>query len=605
LLALVLGAAVPLAALGLWGLRREWITSREHLNELVGQEAELAAVTFERWVDAQQQPLFTTAAATEQSISQKELQDELRFIMAPRPDWIDVRVLDASGSVVASEPVDAEPLPDSLWRQLVSDIRDHQGPVVETDWRDTTRNTGIAIGARIKGNGVVIARINSRALNGLFSDISLQASAMLTVHDEQRRIIYSSSDIEKYAGTDLTGSELFAPPGQPSAIIEAATPVDGVRRIYGLARAGSTHYTAVVGVPSASLYEPAWRELTRYLLFSFLALLCTGIAALVIARGIAGPLGRLTNVVHRFGAGDLQARAPAGGGSEIAELSYTFNTMASQIKEREERLTELDRLKSEFVSGVSHELRTPLTTIKTLTRVMQHGGETEQERRQYLETIAAQCDRQIDLVLNLLDLSRIESGALNLDLDPVDIAELIRTCVKIETPAAELHGHALREFLPKELSHVSADRSALRRVVCSLIENAIKYTPNGGSIIISGSDSSDGVEITVSDNGRGIAVQDQPHVFEKFFRGRPYFEPLDENGTDESSDDTDVPGVGLGLYLANSLVMQMRGTIGVESGPGNGSSFTVCLPFWHNAMANDRSPYEGIKNGETVTSGGR
>jgi cell cycle sensor histidine kinase DivJ len=205
-------------------------------------------------------------------------------------------------------------------------------------------------------------------------------------------------------------------------------------------------------------------------------------------------------------------------------------------------------------------------------------------------------------VLNLLDLSRIESGALNLDLDPVDTAELIRTCIKIETPAAELHGHTLREYLPKDLSQVSADRSALRRVVCSLIENAIKYTPNGGSIIVSGSESSDGVKITVSDNGRGIALQDQPHVFEKFFRGRPYFEPLEGNGTNESADETDVPGVGLGLYLANSLVLQMKGTIGVESGPGKGSSFTVRLPFWHNTKANNHNPNEGIKNGETVAS---
>ena len=119
---------------------------------------------------------------------------------------------------------------------------------------------------------------------------------------------------------------------------------------------------------------------------------------------------RLTEAARRFGAGELTARAIYSSSGEIEDLRKSFNSMAAQIEKREARLEEGDQLKSDFVSGVSHEMRTPLTTIKTLTRVLERGNLSESERRQFLQTIAAECDRQIDLVLNLLDLSRIEAG---------------------------------------------------------------------------------------------------------------------------------------------------------------------------------------------------
>ncbi|HVG38182.1 MAG TPA: histidine kinase dimerization/phospho-acceptor domain-containing protein, partial [Pyrinomonadaceae bacterium] len=408
LVALVIGATVPLALLGLWGLRREWLANRGHLDELVVQQADLASVAFERWVDAQQQPLVTIAAIVEQSPDAAQLQESLRLTIIPRPEWVDVRVLNAAGEVIASEPRRAAPLSTSLKEKLTGGLKSHRTPIVETDWTNVSGQAVIAIGVPVKGEGAVIGRINAAAMNGLFDGVRLDREAVLAVHDEGQRIVYRRPEAKEYAGVDVGGSALFAALGtNRTAEVEVASPVDGVKRIYGLARAGTTHYTTVVGVPSAVLYGAAWRQLVYYLLFGLLTLLGVGIAALWIAGGIALPLSHLNRVAHRFGAGDLSVRAEQGGGGEIGELGETFNTMAARIKEREERLTELNRLKSEFVSGVSHELRTPLTTIKMLTRVMLRGVESEAERRKYLKTIGAQCDRQIDLVLNLLDLSRI------------------------------------------------------------------------------------------------------------------------------------------------------------------------------------------------------
>lgn len=597
LLALAVGAAFPLVLIGLIDLRRVWTTSREQLNETVEQQAEFAALAFERWVDAQQQPLITIAAtaAAEAQLRSPELQESLRLAILPRPHWIDVRVLDASGATAITQPSNAESLPGALIERLLSEIQTSRLSAVETDWTRGVEQRALAVAVPIEGGVAVVARIGAEGLDDLFRDIKLPSGAVFTILDPQARVVYRSRSMETYLGEDVSNSTLLAALAQErAATIEVASPIDGTPRVYGLAPAGATGYITMVGVPSTSLHEPARRQLARYLLLSVLALLCAAGAALFIARGVARPLRRLRGAAQRFGAGNLSTRAEEkGGGDEIAQLGATFNTMAAQIKEREMRLTELDRLKSEFVSGVSHELRTPLTTIKMLTHLLLNDGHVTPSQRKNLETIAAQCDRQIDLVLNLLDLSRIESGALNLEPAQVDTREVVRSCLNIERPAAELRGHNIQANLPSELPSVLADRSALRRVLCSLVENAIKYTPDGGRITLDARAADDRIAISVTDTGRGIAPHDIPHVFEKFYRGNPY--EVTNSGhspEDGQPEDTDVPGIGLGLYLAHNIIAELGGQISVESLAGRGSTFTVNLPQYR-AEGNIENEIEG------------
>jgi signal transduction histidine kinase len=328
------------------------------------------------------------------------------------------------------------------------------------------------------------------------------------------------------------------------------------------------------------LYGPARRELARLVGFGLLALLCAVVAALHISRGIARPLDRLSLAARAFGEGDLAARAPIEGPPRLAQLGATLNAMAEHIEEREKRLNELDRLKSEFVSNASHELRTPLTTIKALTRLLLRGGLDEAKQREYLETIAVECDRQIDLVLNLLDLSRIEAGAFELNIGRVDTAEVLLSSLKSQSRAAEFRRHQLELKTAAELLAVRADQKALRRVISNLIENAIKYTPDGGHITLAGRRAGDEVEISVTDNGRGIPPQDIPILFDKFHRGRPA--PVAADGALAAAlpELEEVPGIGLGLFLARNVIEQMGGRISVESEVGRGSTFTLRLPVW-------------------------
>src|ERR1051326_1575659 len=195
--------------------------------------------------------------------------------------------------------------------------------------------------------------------------------------------------------------------------------------------------------------------------------------------------------------------------------------MVCAIRGKRLRLAELDRLKSEFVSTVSHELRIPLTTIKALTRLLMRNDLDAKKRREYIETISVECDRQIDLVMNLLDLSRIEGGVLRVTHERVDIKDVISSVIKSEARSADKRGHQLRIELEGEVPPACAYPKELRRVLSNIVENAIKYTPAGGKILLSSADEESQVLINVTDNGRGIPPEDMPILFDKFHRGRP------------------------------------------------------------------------------------
>ena len=437
----------------------------------------------------------------------------------------------------------------------------------------------LAIGSPVEGGGVVIVRVDASATSEIFRDIELPDRAVICVFDPRRRIVFRSAS-PSLTGDDRGDSPLFTKLGdQLTAVVELAGPDDEMRRVYGVARVGSTGCVVTVGVPSDVFYEPARAQLRRYAVFSVLALVLAVLASLLIARGIAYPIVRLRDAAGRLGMGELSARADVIGSGEVAELAVDFNEMAASLQEREARLSELDRLKSEFVGSVSHELRTPLTTIKTLTRVLLRGGHSLKEQREYLETIAAECDRQIDLVLNLLDLSRIEAGAFSLAPKPVDVLDVIRTCIAIERHAALVRGHEVAMDLPNELPLASADRVALRRVLCCLFENAFKYTDDGGHITVSARYRPEGmIAISVADTGRGIRAEDIPHIFDKFYRGQIPKSP--SNDDDHIGEYAETHGVGLGLYVARTIVQYLGGNVEVASEAGVGSTFTVNLPVW-------------------------
>jgi signal transduction histidine kinase len=587
---LAIGGVVPLLIVGLIVLWAVWSGKQQQLNEALEQQAELASVIFDHWLDAQYQPLRTIASYSPEQLSdQSSLEADLKAALIQRPFWIDLRVVDPGARIVLKYPSNAIDLPVGLTEKLLAEVQ--RGiPDVETDW---TRGEGqyvLALAYPLSAGGAVIARIDGAALTQPLQGVTSTQRAVITLLDQRHRVVYRSQTPESAIGMDLSESGVrSALQNQNTAVIAVKSSIDGVERVYGLARVAKTDYVVMVGVPSAILYASLWRQLMGYALIGLLAVLGTMAAALLIARSIARPVRLLGFAAAEFGTGNFSARAPVEGQDEISQLGVSFNSMAEQLETREARFTELDQLKSEFVSNVSHELRTPLTTIKALTKLLLRDGIDEVKRREYVETISVECDRQIDLVLNLLDLSRIEGGVLRVTHERVDVEELITSVVKSETRSAEKRSHDLRVEPPRAIAPVCADPKALRRVLSNIVENAIKYTPDGGRIVVSAHETEDQVAISVTDNGRGIPSEDMPILFDKFHRGRPapHSAAMRNASTDaEFLEDADVSGVGLGLYLARNVMEQMGGRIGVESEVGRGSTFTLHLPVWRDGGCN-------------------
>ena len=603
LLTLAVGGVIPLLVVGLTVLWVVWRGKQQQLNEALEQQAELAAVVFDRWLDAQRQPLVTIASYPAERLNDSTaLEADLKAALVTRPHWIDLRVVDASGRAGATQPTGAESLPAGVAERLLDEARRGVSDV-ETDW---TRGEGryvLVVAVPIEGGGAVIARIDGAALKEPLQGITLPDRALVTLLDERRRVVYRSQTPESAIGFDLSDSQkLSALDRQNTAVVRVKSTLDGVERVYGLARVGTTGYVVMAGVPSEILYASAWRQLTGYALVSLIVVFCIMTGALLIARSIARPVRLLSFAAEQFGEGNFSARAPSEGRDEISRLGSSFNAMAERLEKREARRAELDRLKSEFVSSVSHELRTPLTTIKALTKLLLRDGLSEAKRREYVETISVECDRQIDLVLNLLDLSRIEGGVFRITHERVDVSEVISSVVKSEARSAEKRKHELRVEPFGELPRVCADPKALRRVLSNIIENAIKYTPDGGRIQLSARAEGDEVLIGVEDNGRGIPAEDMPILFDKFYRGRPapHSEATRGATTDaELLEDADVSGVGLGLYLGRNVMEQMGGKIGVVSEVGRGSRFTLHLPVWRDGGCGQQ-PDGKDGNGKTV-----
>lgn len=571
LLLLAAGIAVPLVVVGALDLRNMWRLSRSQMDNSVKQQVDLASVALERWLDNQKKALDAIAAlAGDQDTATPTIRENLESVLRTRPYWIDLRITNDAGTTLMSQPSRREVLPNALTDYLVSETRERNTWTVVTDRTLDEARPIVVIAVPIQKGGAVIARIDGAAINQLFDSIELSPQVVISVVDSEGRVLYRRRGSEAPSDSDVSWSPLSSlMTNARTNVVELTSPIDGVKRVYGMAHVRESGLIAMLGIPSATLYEPARQRLTRYTLIGLIALLLALAAALVIERSIVLPVRRLRSAAQRLGGGDLTARAQQLGGGEIRDLGNTFNTMATQIAEREERLTELDRLKSEFVSSVSHELKTPLTTIKLLAHLLQRNDVSEEEKLDYSKTIAVECDRQIEFVGNLLDVSRIESGAYKLRKMRVDVRKLIESCVRVERHRAELLGIRLTTDVPAEISDVSADFEALRRVIRSLIDNAIKYTPEGGRIKVSARASDETVAISVTDTGKGIPQADLPRIFDKFYRSAPETE-------DEAS--TAAPGVGLGLYLAQHIAGQLNGKITVESKQGMGTTFSVNLP---------------------------
>jgi protein-histidine pros-kinase len=232
------------------------------------------------------------------------------------------------------------------------------------------------------------------------------------------------------------------------------------------------------------------------------------------------------------------------------------------------RERELDRLKDDFVATVSHELRTPLTSIVGFADLLLagDGGVLSETARRYLEIIVGNSERLMAIINDLLDVSRLEAGQLVLEPKPLDLAATVRTVTTGFAPQLTAKEQTLRLHLPDDLPPVWADPTRVAQILANLVSNAHKYTPAGGAIAVVVRRKAEMLHVSVVDSGIGLSVEERTRLFTKFYR-------VDKLASRQAG------GTGLGLAITRALVELHGGTVGVESTPGTGSTFSFTLPL--------------------------
>ena len=299
------------------------------------------------------------------------------------------------------------------------------------------------------------------------------------------------------------------------------------------------------------------RQVQRSLVWAALlaAVLSLGLGVFV-SRLLTAPLARLTGAAQAIAAGDLSQRVDVRSKDEIGDLGAAFNGMAASLAEAE-------TLRRNLIADVSHELRTPLTIIQGNIQAILEGVyplEMAQMAGLYDETRLL-----TRLVDDLHDLALAEAGQLRLERSPVNVSDLARTAVGQFDPVAEAAGVKLTLETIEDVPEVLGDADRLAQALRNLLSNAIRHTPAGGQVTMRVGRSGEQVTIQVADTGSGIAPEDLPHVFDRFYRG-------------DKSRSRRGGGAGLGLAITRQLVTAHGGQIEVASSPGLGTSFVIALP---------------------------
>lgn len=313
-------------------------------------------------------------------------------------------------------------------------------------------------------------------------------------------------------------------------------------------------------------------------------------SALIVATVGAGmsitltePLMKLTDGAERISDGDLDIELDVQRDDEIGQLGRAFNRMSGELRKTLDNLRtanlelkELDRLKSQFVSVASHELRTPIISIRGYIELVREGegGSVTEEQESMLAVASRNTERLLTIINDLLDISRIEAGALHLDMVSVNLNRLVRDTLEEIRPLADRHGHKMTLELEDGIPEVDGDPDRLAQIITNLLSNAIKYTPDKGKIIVrTERGDTGGVHLKVEDDGIGIPSEDLPHIWERFYRGQH------ASGHHRSrSTDFRTGGTGLGLPIVKGVVEEHGGNVRVESEEGAGSTFHVYLP---------------------------
>lgn len=296
------------------------------------------------------------------------------------------------------------------------------------------------------------------------------------------------------------------------------------------------------------------------------------ISALLIFAVLTNPLRKLAQQMDNFQQQELHLHTSAtqepivGTRDEIAYLSSAFAAMRSRIREQMQKLEETDRLRRELISNVSHDLRTPLSSMQGYLEMLTRPSITQEERQTYMDIAFKHCRRLTQLVKELFELSKLDAGRVMPELENFSLAELLQDVVQKYSLPAQQKQISLSTAKTDQLYMVNADIALIERVLENLIDNALRYTPENGSIELTLTPKSSNVVIGVQDTGIGLAEEDIPHIFERYYCAQKTSEFHQQS-------------TGLGLAIVKRILELHGSVIHVESKQHKGTHFTFPLPL--------------------------
>jgi two-component system, OmpR family, sensor kinase len=388
--------------------------------------------------------------------------------------------------------------------------------------------------ARFSSSEVTVLQVNPRNAAQMLpvADSSPGAASLAEVQAVAREAVRTRKVVTGTAQTDVGRQAI------------AAEPLVRNRRVRGV---------AVFAGSLADVEANVELIRQRILVAGVVALAIAVLGGFLVARALTERIKRLERAARKVASGDFSNPIQADSDDELGQLAATFDDMQRQ-------LARLDTARKQFIASASHELRTPIFSLGGFLELLEDEELDDETRAQFLAQLRGQVARLRKLATELLDLSRLESGSLELRTEPTDVGRLARDIAGEFTPAASAHDAQLQVRAAPEPIEVECDPERVAQVMRILLDNALVHTPSGTTIVVSAAREDGHVTLEVADSGLGIRHQTMPHIFEPFFT---------------SADGA--RGAGLGLAIARELAERMDGRLTVRSVPGE-TAFKLTLP---------------------------
>lgn len=395
---------------------------------------------------------------------------------------------------------------------------------------------------------------------------SLSSAAERASREFDVRILLYSEDQQVLMDTYSGAKPALPFPGR--RLLLRSTPVtrdaDGAAWLYTLdLLPDHTYLVVAIPRPRVSILTVFTEDFLPLILQSgLIALACSLVIAFLVARWIADPLERVVKAARAMPSAEIEPVDPHGP-QEVQELMRAFNAMVARVRISQQS-------QRDFVANVSHELKTPLTSIQGFSQAILDGtAGTPDERKQAAQVIYDESARMHRMVLDLLDLARIDAGTAEITMTPVDIAILLNAIVDKFKPQSQAVGVEIVSDLQNNLPKISGDGDRLLQVITNFVDNSLKFTPRGGIVTLHAEVLKDEILISVTDTGTGISDQAREHIFDRFYQA------------DTARKGGKRHGAGLGLAIAREIVLAHGGRISVRSRLGEGTTFEVFLPIPH------------------------